>query len=133
MTDKPQDSVRRFVDGLHLRNDYGKPIPVSGEIIAENMHFNDISGKLTVEKVYRVNGETIAYSAISAKEDQKDRRAYLIEQTDDHCHVSNGNASLDLDPNDLIHLLSLALAEDQAHAFTDADMDHIQRRLAANA
>ncbi|MGE4468873.1 MAG: hypothetical protein AB7D47_01915 [Desulfovibrio sp.] len=133
MAEKEHGDIRRFVESVDLPNDHGAMIRVSGEILAEDMHFNDSNGRLTVEKIYDAGHGRVAYAAVSAMDDGRDRRAYLIERREQRCLAGNGSITLDLDCNDLIHLLSLALTQERTAAQADTAVEHIQRRLAANA
>ncbi|MEF2146487.1 MAG: hypothetical protein V3573_13665 [Desulfovibrionaceae bacterium] len=124
---------RHRVENLDLPNDHGNKIRLTGEVVAEDMHFNDATGMLTVEKLYDAGGGRLAYAAISAVDDRRDRRAYVIEEKDDRCIVSNGSVAMDLNTSDLLHLLSLAVTESERNAVMETRIENIRRKLAANA
>ncbi|MGE4290965.1 MAG: hypothetical protein AB7E32_02030 [Desulfovibrio sp.] len=135
MTGKTHETMtRQIVENMDIPNDHGGTIRVSGAILAEDMHFNDRTGMLTVEKVYDAGPGKMAYAAISAVDNQRDRRAYLIEERGERCLASNGSITLDLRSDDLIHLLALALEENRQSSDQSRNgLEHIQRKLAANA
>jgi hypothetical protein len=134
MSEKEKETTcRQLVENVDLPNDHGHMIRVSGAILAEDMHFNDKTGMLTVEKVYDAGQGKLAYGAISAVDDRRDRRAYIIEERGERCLASNGSITLDLRSSDLIHLLALALEESRNASSRAPGLEHIHRKLAANA
>lgn len=134
MSEKGTETLhRQIVENVDLPNDHGGMIRVSGTVLAEDMHFNDKTGMLTVEKVYDLGNGSQAFAAISAVDDRRDRRAYTIEERQERCLVSNGSITLDLLSDDLIHLLSLALTDSIRTADRAPGLEHIHRKLAVNA
>lgn len=126
------ESQKLVMEKVDLPNDHGGIIHVNGPILAEDMHFNDRTGMLTVEKVYDAGNGKIAYGTIAAVEDHRDRRAYVIEERGERCLASNGSITLDIPTGDLLHLFALALTQSRDSAAA-AGLEHIQRKLAANA
>lgn len=122
------NQASEWVQNVTLPNDYGEDVTFTGQLAAEDMHFNNLDGKLTVEKVYKNEEEKIAYSVISAVGHTRERRAYTIEEKQERCLVSNGSVTMDLITDELLLLLSMALAE-KAEAEDSAD-EHVRERLA---
>lgn len=127
------EKMADYVHNVVLPNDHGKEVPVSGKLLAEDMHFNNTSGMLTVEKVY-ANGESgVAYGVISAIGHSRDRRAYLIEELGDQIRVSNGSVQVDVAMDDLLALLAMTLREEESSQANESMCDHMRKRLAANS
>ncbi len=120
-----------WVTTVALPNDAGDDITVTGRLVAEDMHFNNVNGMLTVEKIYQAEEGYTAYSVISAIGHTRDRRAYRIEESGEECTISNGRFALEVPTDSLLELLSVAI-ESERDAFGDASCEHMIRRLAAN-
>lgn len=125
------DALSGFITTLTLPNDMGDDITLTGRLVAEDMHFNNSNGMLTVEKVYERQEGGMAYGVISAIGHTRDRRAYLLEEKAGVCTVNNGRFSLDVATDDLLVLLSLAI-EAERDTCADSACDHMIRKLAAN-
>lgn len=129
--DRTVGGSEEWVTTVTLPNDQGGDITVNGKLVAEDMHFNNANGMLTVEKIYARQEGGLAYGVISAIGHTRDRRAYLIEEKGDMCGVSNGRLGLDVPTDDLLELLSLAIEAERESA-TETSCDHMIRKLAAN-
>ena len=114
-----------------LPNDHGREIPVSGHLDAEDMHFNNTNGMLTVEKIFDVGEGKRAYGVISAIGHTRERRAYLIEERDDVTYMSNGSVMLDVNTDILLEMLAMALKEEEQQG-ADSLCEHMLDKLAAN-
>ncbi|MBN2139972.1 MAG: hypothetical protein PHV85_11225 [Desulfovibrionaceae bacterium] len=121
----------KWVHEVNLTNDYGQDIRFVGQLKSEDMHFNSHSGVLTVEKVYDMGDGRRAYGVISAIGSTRERRAYIIEELGDRCRVSNGSVELELDTEELLYFLSLALESESSRA-SGQGFSHMLGRLAAN-
>lgn len=124
--------TERVLHHLVLPNDHGREIPVSGSLEAEDMHFNNTNGMLTVEKVFDLGDEKRAYGVISAIGHSRERRAYVIEQREDVTLMSNGCVTLDAPTDILLELLSMALQAEEAKQGADALCEHMLGKLASN-
>jgi len=112
-----------------LPNDFGKPIAITGSMIAEDIHFSPASGVLTVEKVYRAADGKTGYGIIAASGEARERRAYLLEQKDDVVLADNGSLALELSLDVMYEFLAMALqAEDAAKTIGE----HVLMRPAVN-
>ena len=121
-----------WIHRVSLPNDHGKDIRVEGALRAEDMHFNNQNGMLTVEKIYDMGEGRLAYSVISAIGHTRHRSAYMIEERDAEVLISNGSVSMQVPTDDLLYLLALSLEEDAGRETEDAELGHMRRRLAAN-
>lgn len=119
-----------WIHRVALPNDHGHDIRVEGRLVAEDMHFNNVSGVLTVEKIYEPEEGKRAYSVISAIGHTRRRRAYLMEEKGDNVIVSNGSVSMEVPVDDLLYLLALTLEEDAAREDEQSQLGHMHRRLA---
>lgn len=116
---------------VNLPNDFGVDQSVTGHLIGEEMYFDDNSGMLTMEKLYREGDDKLAYGIISAIGHARERRAYKIEQKDDHCIATNGSLSLQFSYDELFELLAVAIESEQESVSKQVN-EQIRRRLAAN-
>ena len=94
---------------VNLPNDFGQDVEVSGQLIGEEMYFDDNTGMLTMEKLYRGEDNKLAYGIISAIGHARERRAYRVEEREDSCIVSNGSLDLEFSYDDLFELLAVAM------------------------
>ncbi|KAB1440852.1 hypothetical protein [Pseudodesulfovibrio senegalensis] len=115
---------------VSLANDFGDDITFSGHLVGEEMYFNDDTGMLTMEKLYKDDNESLAYSIISAIGHARERRSYSVIPGETTCRVDNGTLQLDLDTEMLFELLTLAIESEQGKSSTV--YDHVRRKLAAN-
>lgn len=129
--DRTTGQSEEWVTTVTLPNDQGGDLTVTGKLVAEDMHFNNSNGMLTVEKIYAREEGGLAYGVISAIGHTRDRRAYLIEERGDVCSVSNGRLALEVPTDDLLELLSYAI-EAERESSTETTCDHMIRKLAAN-
>ena len=121
-----------WIHRITLPNDHGQDISVFGRLSAEDMYFNNATGKLTVEKLYATDEGKTAYGLISARGDVRERRAYLMDDLGDgRMVVSNGGISIEVSTDDLLRLLATAFEADQ-DAETDTVREHICKKLAVN-
>lgn len=125
------DALSGFITTLTLSNDMGEDVTLTGRLVAEDMHFNNSNGMLTVEKVYERQEGGLAYGVISAIGHTRDRRAYVIEEQGEVCVVNNGRLALEIPTDDLLELLSVAI-EAERDVCADSACGHMIRRLAAN-
>jgi hypothetical protein len=121
-----------WIHRVSLPNDHGKEIRVEGTLKAEDMHFNNQNGMLTVEKIYDLGEGRRAYSVISAIGHTRHRSAYLVEEKDAEVLISNGSVSMQVPTDDLLYLLALTLEDDASRQADEAELGHMRRRLAVN-
>lgn len=115
---------------VSLANDFGDDISFTGHLVGEEMYFNDDTGMLTMEKLYKDSEKSLAYSIISAIGHARERRSYSVVPGEHTCRVDNGTLQLDLDTDMLFELLALAIESEQGKSSTV--YDHVRRKLAAN-
>lgn len=115
---------------VSLPNDFGKDLSVSGRLVGEEMYFNDDTGMLTMEKLYKDDSEAYAYSIISAIGHARERRAYTVKPGEENCRVDNGTMQLDLNTDLLLELLTQAIESERNASSTV--YEHVRRKLAAN-
>ncbi|QJB56015.1 hypothetical protein [Pseudodesulfovibrio sp. zrk46] len=116
---------------VNLPNDFGEDMAVTGQLIGEEMYFDDNSGMLTMEKLYRDDNENLAYGIISAIGHARERRAYRIEEREETIIASNGSLSLEFSHDELFELLAVALASEKEGVSRQVN-EQVRRRLAAN-
>ncbi|NDV19983.1 hypothetical protein GO013_11175 [Pseudodesulfovibrio sp. JC047] len=116
---------------VNLPNDFGQDMGVTGHLIGEEMYFDDNTGMLTMEKLYRDEEGALAYGIISAIGHARERRAYTIEEQDESCIVSNGSLNLEFSYDELFELLAVAMAAEVESPSKQVN-EQIRRRLAAN-
>lgn len=127
-----EKSTDRIKHNLVLPNDHGNEISVSGYLEAEDMHFNNANGMLTVEKVFDMGEGKTAYGVISAVGHSRERRAYTIEQREDVTLMSNGSVQLDTPTDILLELLAMALQAEEEKQGADTLCEHMIDKLASN-
>lgn len=125
------ETAHEPAQAVRLANDFGEDLAVTGKLVAEDMHFNNANGMLTVEKLYQTQDGKRAYSVISAQDRARERRAYVIEERGERCLVTNGSVVLDFLTDELLLLLSMALASEQNEAL-DSEYGHMIGKIAAN-
>lgn len=116
---------------VKLPNDFGEDMIVEGQLVGEEMYFDDSSGMLTMEKLYREEDGKLAYSIISAIGHARERRAYRVEEREESCIASNGSLSLEFSYDELFELLAVAL-ESEKESVSRQVNEQVRRRLAAN-
>jgi len=116
---------------VNLPNDFGEDMAVEGQLIGEEMYFDDSSGMLTMEKLYKEEDGQLAYSIISAIGHARERRAYRVEEREETCIASNGSLSLEFSYDELFELLAVAL-ESEKESVSRQVNEQVRRRLAAN-
>ncbi|MBC17513.1 conserved protein of unknown function [Pseudodesulfovibrio profundus] len=116
---------------VNLPNDLGQDQSVTGQLLGEEMYFDDKSGMLTMEKLYRDEDGKLAYGIISAIGHARERRAYKIEEKEESCIVTNGTLSLEFSYDELFELLAVALQSEQESVSRQVN-EQVRRRLAAN-
>lgn len=116
---------------VNLPNDFGEDLGVSGNLIGEEMYFDDGTGMLTMEKLFREEDGQLAYGIISAIGHARERRAYKIEQQEESCRVTNGSLSLEFSYDELFELLAVAMEAEKDSANKQVS-EQVRRRLAAN-
>lgn len=116
---------------VNLPNDFGQDLDVSGHLIGEEMYFDDNTGMLTMEKLYRDEEGKLAYGIISAIGHARERRAYRVEEREDTCIVTNGSLSLEFNYDELFELLAVAMEAEKESSSRQVS-EQIRRRLAAN-
>ncbi len=132
MSMKPDKDTGRIKHNVVLPNDHGREIPVSGALEAEDMHFNNTNGMLTVEKIFGISGGKRAYGVISAIGHTRERRAYVLEENDDTLRMSNGSVTLETSTEVLLELLAMALQAEEAKENEGSLCEHMVGKLAAN-
>ena len=116
---------------VNLPNDFGQDLEVTGQLIGEEMYFDDNTGMLTMEKLYRDEDGQLAYGIISAIGHARERRAYRLEEREDSCIVTNGSLSLEFSYDELFELLAVAM-ESEKESSSRQVSEQVRRRLAAN-
>jgi len=116
---------------VNLPNDFGEDINVSGHLVGEEMYFDDNTGMLTMEKLYRDEGGQLAYGIISAIGHARERRAYKVEELEESCIVTNGSLSLEFSYDELFELLAVAM-ESEKESDSHQVSEQVRRKLAAN-
>lgn len=116
---------------INLPNDFGEDFAISGHLVGEEMYFDDDTGMLTMEKLYRDEDNKLAYGIISAIGHARERRAYKIEEREDSCIVSNGSLNLEFSYDDLFELLAVAM-ESEKESTSCQVSEQVRRKLAAN-
>ena len=131
---------KKMVDGLNgsdpilninLPNDFGEDFAITGQLVGEEMYFDDSTGMLTMEKLYRDEEGKLAYGIISAIGHARERRAYKIEEREESCIVSNGSLNLEFSYDELFELLAVAM-EAEKESGNHQVSEQVRRRLAAN-
>lgn len=116
---------------VNLPNDFGEDMAIEGQLIGEEMYFDDSSGMLTMEKLYREEDGKLAYGIISAIGHARERRSYRVEEREESCIASNGSLSLEFSYDELFELLAVAL-ESEKESVSRQVNEQVRRRLAAN-
>lgn len=116
---------------VNLPNDFGQDLEVTGQLIGEEMYFDDKTGMLTMEKLYREESGQLSYGIISAIGHARERRAYSVEEREDSCIVTNGSLSLEFSYDELFELLAVAM-ESEKETTSQQVSEQVRRRLAAN-
>jgi len=116
---------------VNLPNDFGEDMAVTGQLIGEEMYFDDNSGMLTMEKLYQDEEGKLAYGIISAIGHARERRAYKIEEREDSCIASNGSLSLEFSHDEPFELLAVAI-ESEKESVSRQVSEQVRRRLASN-
>jgi hypothetical protein len=115
---------------ITLENDFGAQISFTGYLEGENIDYEDLTNSLISEKIYRSEEGRTGYSIVIGRDDLRERRAYLIEQQNETCMVSNGSLTLGLDTDMLLTFMGKAL-EDQEESTTEDSLKHIRKQLQA--
>jgi len=116
---------------VNLPNDFGEDVAVSGQLVGEEMYFDDNTGMLTMEKLYRDEDGLLAYGIISAIGHARERRAYKVEEREKSCIVSNGSLSLEFSYDELFELLAVAMESEKENGSNQVS-EQVRRKLAAN-
>ncbi|MBG0790587.1 MAG: hypothetical protein H0S80_08845 [Desulfovibrionaceae bacterium] len=116
---------------VNLPNDFGQDLEVIGHLIGEEMYFDDSTGMLTMEKLYRDEDGKLAYGIISAIGHARERRAYRVEEREKSCIVTNGCLSLEFSYDELFELLAVAMESEKESSSRQVN-EQVRRRLAAN-
>lgn len=116
---------------VNLPNDFGEDLSVSGHLLGEEMYFDDNTGMLTMEKLYKEETGQLAYGIISAIGHARERRAYKIEELQESCKVTNGSLSLEFSYDELFELLAVAM-EAEKDSSAQQVCEQVRRKLAAN-
>lgn len=116
---------------VNLPNDFGQDISVSGQLIGEEMYFDDNTGMLTMEKLYRDEDGLLAYGIISAIGHARERRAYKVEEREESCIATNGSLSLEFSYDELFELLAVAMEAEKESTGRQVS-EQVRRRLAGN-
>ena len=99
---------------VSLPNDYGTAISMTASLVAEDIHFSTATGLLTVEKLYRTALGRVGYGIIAASGDNRERRAYSLDEQGETVICDNGAYALELPVGDLHELLCMALQAEDA-------------------
>jgi hypothetical protein len=116
---------------VNLPNDFGEDVTVSGHMVGEEMYFDDNTGMLTMEKLYRDEDGLLAYGIISAIGHARERRAYKVEERESSCIASNGSLSLEFSYDELFELLAVAMEAEKTTSSRQVS-EQVRRKLAAN-
>lgn len=115
MNRTPQDSAHNATPRpVLLPNDFGNPLALTATVMAEDIHFSQATGVLTVEKLYRSAEGTLGYGIVSASGESRERRAYLLDDQGDCVVVDNGSYVVELPVADLHEFLAMALQAEDA-------------------
>ena len=129
--DLNEPGMEMAMHSVTLSNDFGEPISFTGRLVAENSHFDEKKGVLTNEKLYKNDEGVTAYSVVSAGNDEKERRAYVLEEgKDGRVVISNGKVALPADMDELLLLLALA-CEAQERGQAEVECSRIVSQLKA--
>ena len=115
---------------VNLPNDFGEDMAVTGQLVGEEMYFDDNSGMLTMEKLYRGEDGKLAYGIISAIGHARERRAYKIEEREESIIATNGSLSLEFSHDELFELLAVAM-EAEKEGLSQQVSEQVRRRLAS--
>lgn len=115
---------------ITLENDFGGQISFTGNLEGEAINYNEASKTLISEKLYRSEQGRMGYSVVTGQEDKRERRAYLIDQQDETCIISNGSLLFGIDTDILLSFLGKALDEEAKQQQEDS-LDHIRKQLQA--
>lgn len=113
-----------------LENDFGGQISFTGKLENESLNFDENTGELVSEKIYSTEQGRTGYSIVNGDGIRRERRAYLLEDQEDTCMVSNGSILLGLDTENLLTFFAKALAE-EAEQYSEDKMEYIQKQLEA--
>ncbi len=86
MAEQWQEAVEEHI----LHNDAGVEVRFQGKLFSESSYFDEDQGTLTRLKLYVTNDGRQVYSVVSGSNAAKWRRVYVLQVTDDLCHISNG-------------------------------------------
>lgn len=113
-----------------LENDFGGQISFTGKLENESLNFDENTGELVSEKIYSTEQGRTGYSVVNGDGIRRERRAYLLEDQEDTCMVSNGSILLGLDTENLLTFFAKALAE-EAEYYSEDKMEYVQKQLEA--
>lgn len=113
-----------------LENDFGGQISFTGKLENESLNYNEDSGELVSEKIYSTEQGRSGYSVVNGDGLRRERRAYLLEDQDETCMVSNGSILLGLDTENLLTFFCKALAEEAEQYSTD-ELEYVKKQLKA--
>lgn len=120
----------RALKRITLENDYGGQITFTGHLEGETINYNEASGELVSEKIFKSEQDRTGYSVVVAKENHRERRAYLMECQNESCMISNGSIILGIDTDILLTFLGKALDEEAENQAEDS-LNHIRKQLQA--
>ncbi|WP_432738532.1 hypothetical protein [Maridesulfovibrio sp. FT414] len=123
---KKKAALRRVT----LENDFGGQISFTGKLDKESLNFDENTGELVSEKIYSTEQGRTGYSVVNGDGIKRERRAYLLEDQDEICMVSNGSIMLGLDTDNLLTFFAKALAEEAA-LYSEDKLEYIQKHLNA--
>ncbi len=114
MNRTPHDLTHQAPRAITLPNDFGAPVCMTASLVAEDIHFSTGSGVLTVEKLFRTAEGRVGYGIIAASSDNRERRAYSIDDQGETVIAHNGTYEVEVPTNDLFELLCMALQAEDA-------------------
>lgn len=113
-----------------LENDFGGQISFTGKLENESLNYNEQSRELVSEKIYVTEQGRTGYCVATGKGNERQRRAYLLEDQGETCMVSNGSILLGLDIDNLLTFFCAALAE-EAGQYSQNELEYVKKQLEA--
>ena len=120
----------RAMRRITLENDFGGQVSFIGKLENETMHYDESSGELLSEKLFTSERNRIGYSISAKRGEDKQKRAYLLEEEEDVCVVSNGSITVGLEIENLLTFFSQALTE-QSTENSSTEPGYIRKQFEA--
>ncbi|WP_319763160.1 hypothetical protein [Maridesulfovibrio sp.] len=111
-----------------LENDFGGQISFIGKLENESLNYNEDSGELVSEKIFSTEKGRTGYSIAFRKGEEREKRAYLMEDQGETCIVSNGSILLGLNTDVMLTFCAQALAE-LAENRSEDELEFVKKQL----